>query len=140
MINQVTIAALLISSTILLHGIFIAFAAACLRPFSVRLHYTVRFVRDLSVLVLLGIWFMFAHFLEILIWAKTYEWIGVVPDFGSAFFLASLCYTTLGLGGLEIAPEWRGLPGANAANGFLLFGMSAAYLLDVFNRLRMNRA
>jgi len=132
--NQMIVAAGLIAITILFHGVFIAIAGKVLSPFTRRVHTSISFLRDLIVLVLLGLWLMLAHFLEIAIWAKTYQWIGVQSDFETAFYFSSLCYTTLGLGGFEIEQAWRWLPGANAANGFLLFGMSAACLMGLFNR------
>lgn len=96
-------------------------------------------MRNMIILVLLALVLSFAHFLEIGIWGYAYLYLGVVEDLETALYFSSLSYTTLGLGGIEIAKEWRLLPGATAANGFLLFGMSAAFMMDIKNKMRLNR-
>ena len=139
MMLQLVVSGGLIAITTFLHGLSIALAGVALRPYLGRMETNIRFFRDLVVLVAMALWLMTAHFLEIALWASTYQSLNIRPDFASAFFLSSLCYTTLGLDGIAIDPAWQWLPGANAANGFLLFGMSAAFMLEIFGRLRMNR-
>lgn len=137
--HQILISFALIAGTTLLHGIFIAFAANAVRPFTRMFPRPVSFLRNLLALVVLSLWLMLAHFIEIAMWGFAYYELGVLPDFETSFYFASVCYTTLGFGGIEMAQYWRLLPGANAANGFLLFGMTAAFLLDLNNKLRLNR-
>ncbi len=136
---QILSAAGLVAVNTLIHGLFIAVAASVLRPILGRVEASVRFLRDLVVLVAGSLWLMLAHALEIAIWAASFANFGARASFAEAYYLASLCYTTLGLDGLSLEAGFRLLPGAAAANGFLLFGMSAAFMLGVFSRLRMDR-
>lgn len=139
MLTPVLVSSLLIAATTLVHGVSIALGAALLRPFCGRVPAAIRFTRDVFVLVALGLWLMVAHYLGIWAWAFAYTQLGVHTDIETAFYFASLCYTTLGLGGIEIASQWYLLPGATAANGFLHFGMSAAFMMETFSRLRLSR-
>jgi len=139
MYDQLLISAGLVVVTTFLHAIFIGLATTLMRLFIVNVPGPIRFIRDLVALVLVGLWLMFAHFVEIAAWAYTYLHYDVVVGLETAFYFSSVCYTTLGLGGVEVAEEWKLLPGANAANGLLLFGISAAFLVDMKNKLGLNQ-
>ncbi|MEO1150959.1 MAG: hypothetical protein AAFW83_08210 [Pseudomonadota bacterium] len=121
-----------------LHSAAIAAMAAVFRPLFGRVDSGVRPVRDLFVLVVASTWLMLAHAVEIAFWAFSFQRLGVRDTLLDAYYLASLCYTTLGLDGTALERQFEVFPGIVAANGFLLFGMSAAFLLEIFSRLRMN--
>ncbi|MEO0319526.1 MAG: hypothetical protein AAF199_01380 [Pseudomonadota bacterium] len=128
----------LVIFTTCLHSAAIAAMAAVFRPLLGRVENGVRPIRDLFILVMASTWLMLAHAVEIAVWATCFHRVGMRDSLLDAYYLASLCYTTLGLDGLEIAREFEIFPGIVAANGFLLFGMSTAFLLEIFSRLRMN--
>jgi len=86
-----------------------------------------------------SLWLLGAHLLEIWIWGYAYVRLDILADLETAIYFSSVCYTTLGLGGIEISQDWHLLPGMNAANGFLLFGMSAAFMMDIKNKMGLNR-
>ena len=50
-----------------------------------------------------------------------------------------VAYTTLGLGDVVPAPEWRRLAGMEAANGFLNFGLLTALLIETLRQVRINQ-
>ncbi|MEM9422061.1 MAG: potassium channel family protein, partial [Pseudomonadota bacterium] len=56
--------------------------------------------------------------------------------FEEALYFALTTYTTLGFGDIVPTQDWRLLTGASSANGLLLFGLSAAVLVDATERLR----
>jgi hypothetical protein len=58
-------------------------------------------------------------------------------NFEEALYFSSVTYTTLGFGDVLLPGEWRLLAGAIAADGLLLFGLSAAFLLETAARLRL---
>lgn len=70
-------------------------------------------------------------------WAELFVRLGALPNFEEALYFSSVSYTTLGFGDLLLPGEWRLLAGAIAADGLLLFGLSAAFLLETASRLRL---
>ena len=49
-------------------------------------------------------------------------------------------FTTLGLGDLVPAREWRLLAGMEAANGLLNFGLLTALLIEALRQIRLGQA
>ena len=49
-------------------------------------------------------------------------------------------FTTLGLGDVVPAREWRLLAGMEAANGFLNFGLLTALLIEALRQTRLGQA
>lgn len=131
------VSAALIAATTFVHALFISTAAVFMRGKSGRLWGPLRFLRDSAVLVVLTLWLMIAHAIEIAIWAVAYVRLDLLADIERAYYFAAVCFTTLGFGDVLLPEGWGLLAGANAANGFLLFGMSAAFLVEAVLKLRM---
>ncbi len=134
---QLTISGVLIAATTFVHGVFVAAAAAIFRTVNRRVWGAFRFVRDSAVLVILVLWLMAAHLIEIAMWAWTYLHYDLFDSFETALYFSAASYTTLGFGDVLAPDEWRLLAGATAANGFLLFGLSAAFLFDAAGQLHL---
>src|SRR5262249_11085198 len=60
-------------------------------------------------------------------------------EFGDAFYQSAVNYTTLGYGDVLLAPSLRLLGPLEAANGVLMFGVSAAMVFAVIQRLLVTR-
>ncbi|MBJ3761645.1 two pore domain potassium channel family protein [Maribius pontilimi] len=69
-------------------------------------------------------------------WGVSFRTLGIFPDLESAIFFSLVAFTTLGLSDLALPYEWRLLGGFAAANGFLLFGLTAAILVDALRVAR----
>lgn len=136
-VHQLVLNALVIAATTFIHGVFVAAAAAGFRAAKSRTQGMVRFLRDTVVLVILVLWLMFAHMLEIGLWAWVFYGHGMFESFETALYFSGASFTTLGFGDVLLPDEWRLLSGAAAANGLLLFGLSAAFLFDVVRRLHL---
>ena len=135
--HQLLISATVIAATTFIHGVFVAAAAAVFRAAKGHAHGVLRFFRDSFVLVVLGLWLMAAHTIEIAIWAWTYLRFDLFEGWEPALYFSAASYTTLGFGDVLLPEPWRLLSGATAANGLLLFGMSAAFLFDVAGQLHL---
>lgn len=68
------------------------------------------------------------HGVEAGVWAMTYCFIGALPDFKSAMLYSVGAMTTYGHDSLALQTHWRMLGAIEALNGWLLFGMSSAFL------------
>lgn len=84
----------------------------------------------LSVVIavlMLGHAFMFAT------WALLFVYLGEFADFATAFYHSTVNFTSLGYGDIVMSEENRLLGGLEAANGVLMFGLSAGSILTVMN-------
>lgn len=137
-VGQLTISAGMIASTTFVHGVFVAIAAAIFRSASHQFFNRIRMLRDSVALVLVMLILAIGHAVEIWMWAVAFLQLDLFIELESALYFAAVSYTTLGFGDVLIDPPWRLLSGAAAANGLLLFGMSAALLLEVAKGLRLS--
>ena len=88
--------------------------------------------RSLGALVFV---LFFGHVLQFATWAALFFYLGEFPDFATAFYHSSVNFTSLGYGDIVMSDRWRLLGGLEAANGVLMFGLSAGALLSMMNRM-----
>lgn len=125
-------------ATFALHAVFISIGAAAVRS-AVKGVGPFRFFRETAIFFLLAVLLSTAHALEIALWGHVFEFLGGFAHFEEAVYFAAITYTTLGYGDVLAPQEWGLLAGAAAADGLLLFGFSAAFMLDAYIRLRVLR-
>jgi Ion channel len=77
---------------------------------------------------------MAAHVSEVIVWALAYAVVGAAPDGADLVYFAFVNYTTLGYGDVVPVQRWLLLGPMTAMNGILLFGWSAAVLIEVLLR------
>ena len=68
------------------------------------------------------------------LWASVFILVGAFDMLEPALYFALVSFTTVGFGDITLAPEWRLLSGLTAANGFLSFGWSTAYMVELVRR------
>ena len=74
------------------------------------------------------------HALEAGIWAVTYRSVGALPDARSAMLYSLNAMTSYGHTNLELSAHWHLLGALEALNGWLLFGLSTAFLFAVIEK------
>ena len=94
---------------------------------------------DLAIVVLVISFAFVAHLIEIAFWAVLLVLCGEFQEFGTALYHSAVNYTTLGYGDLLLTPSWRLLGPLEATNGVLMFGVSAAMVFAVIQRLVLAR-
>ena len=72
---------------------------------------------------------LFVHSVNIWIWALVFLGVGAFEAMEPALYFSLVSFTTVGFGDITLNPDWRLLSGLTAANGFLTFGWSTAYLI-----------
>ncbi len=77
---------------------------------------------------------MFAHMIEVAVWALTYVVVGAAPGEAGVLYFAFVNYTTLGYGDVLPTTQWRLLGPATAMCGILLFGWSTAVIFEVLRK------
>ncbi|MGA7225572.1 MAG: hypothetical protein WBX16_22130 [Candidatus Acidiferrales bacterium] len=74
------------------------------------------------------------HGVEGTIWAVVYRLLGASPDFKSAVLYSLEAMTSYGHENLFLAPHWRLLGALEALSGWILFGLTTAFLFAVIQR------
>jgi hypothetical protein len=90
---------------------------------------------DLTIVALVISFAFVAHLIEIALWAVLLVFCGEFQEFRTAYYFSAGNYTTLGSGDLLLTPSWRLLGPLEATNGALMFGVSAAMIFAVIQRL-----
>lgn len=76
------------------------------------------------------------HGVEAAAWALLYVWVGAVPSYPAAVYHSLAMMTTTGSDVAGIDPGWKLLGGIQAIGGWLLFGLSTAFLFAIMERMR----
>lgn len=77
----------------------------------------------------------FLHGIEAGVWAAAYQLHNLLPDFGSSMLYSLNAMTTYGQTTLDVDSRWRLLGALEALNGWLLFGLTTAFLFAVIQKL-----
>jgi hypothetical protein len=76
------------------------------------------------------------HGLESSIWAEAYRILDAVPDNKSAMLYSLNAMTSYGHENLQLAAGWQMMGALEALNGWILFGLTTAFLLIVMQKAR----
>ncbi|MCA3572765.1 MAG: two pore domain potassium channel family protein [Aestuariivirga sp.] len=87
-----------------------------------------------AAIVIGALFVLFVHSIQVWIWATTFYLAGVFENWEPAVYFALVTFTTVGFGDITLGPDWRLLSGLTAANGFISFGWSTAYMVELVRR------
>jgi hypothetical protein len=93
------------------------------------------FWHNVTVVIGVHLILLTALLAQVAVWAGAFLFCGALPDFTTAFYHSAVNFTTLGYGDIVMSPVWRLLGPLEAANGVLMFGLSASAMFAVTNRL-----
>lgn len=131
------------SGLLLVNITLAAMAAMALEVIFARLHQW--FLREPHrpklVLLVMGasVWVLGVITVSSWIWALAYDALHVFPTLEESLYFSLVAFTTLGLGDIVPAPEWRLLAGMEAANGLLNFGLMTALLIESLRQIRVDQ-
>jgi hypothetical protein len=74
------------------------------------------------------------HGIEVIIWAKAFRLLGAVPDLKSAIVYSLNAITSYGHTTLTLKPKWQLMGALEALNGWLLFGLTTAFLFSIIEK------
>lgn len=83
-------------------------------------------------------WLFLGHVMQFATWALLFMYLGEFTEFETAFYHSTVNFTSLGYGDIVMSPEWRLLGGLEAANGVLMFGLSAGAILSMMQWMLRN--
>jgi hypothetical protein len=90
---------------------------------------------DIRLLSLVILVLFLGHMLQATTWAAVFMWLGEFDDRQTAFYHSLVNFTSLGYGDIVMSEQRRLLGAMEAANGVLMFGLSAGSILSVMNRI-----
>ena len=86
--------------------------------------------------MVIAVWLVFvAHIVEIWIWAGFYLSLDEFNSFSDALYFSTSTFTTVGYGDIVLSEKWRLISSFQAANGFILFGWSTAFIFEIMSKL-----
>jgi hypothetical protein len=74
--------------------------------------------------------------INVWLWAFVLLATGAEQGLEPAVYFSLVCYTTLGFGDITLPVEWRLLSAMIGANGFLMFGWSTAFMVELLRKTR----
>ncbi|MGF1581310.1 MAG: ion channel [Gemmataceae bacterium] len=98
----------------------------CLIYFKRRGILGVGFFRDAVTLGLMLTIVVVGNLTQMAIWALVFVMCGQFDHYETALYFSAVNFTTLGYGDIVLTSRWRILGPLEAANGVLMFGLSAA--------------
>ena len=75
------------------------------------------------------------HGLEAGIWALAYRWVGALPDGKTAMLYSLNAITSYGHVNSFLEAHWQLMGALEALNGWLLFGLTAAFLFAIVGKV-----
>lgn len=92
-------------------------------------------IANSRVLATIMLFLLAGHILQFATWALLFIYLGEFQDFATAFYHSTVNFTSLGYGDIVMSDEWRLLGALEAANGVLMFGLTAGLVLSVMTPL-----
>lgn len=132
---QFALGTLIILSTVIIHALFLTNIFELIERISPLIFkLTKRFW--LAILMVITVWLVFvAHIVEIWIWAGLYLSLDEFNSFSDALYFSTSTFTTVGYGDIVLSEKWRLISSFQAANGFILFGWSTAFIFEIMSKL-----
>jgi len=93
-----------------------------------------------TLFILVAVWIVLLHIVEIAVWAVAYVWQGALSDMSTALYFSAVTYTTTGYGDVVLPEAWRLDGGVEALTGILMCGWSTGFFFAIVNRLYFSQS
>lgn len=126
----------LIALTIATHATGVTFLVSVLHSFRLRLESRSFGLAHVTAIVVaaftaMGLALAVLHGIEAAFWAAAYLWVGALDSPGAAILYSVDSMATRGASTLTLQSHWQMMGALEAADGMLLFGISAAFIFTV---------
>ncbi len=137
LLMQLLMGTVMIGLTVTIHASFLDFVIKNAGRWEKFLSDYIRFFCKPAIGILVVLVVFLAHITEIWLWAGLYLGLDSLPHdtLSEALYFATVTYTTLGYGDIVLHEPYRMLSAIEAANGFLLFGWTTAFIFEVISRI-----
>ncbi len=137
MLHQIIVGLLIIVLSIVIQAIFMEIASRQFYSKHGSYHPSkTSFKRYVLTVSSVTLWLSIGLLCIVLMWTALFIKLAVFSEWEHSFYFSLVAFTTLGFGDVILPEKWRILSGFIAMDGFLLFGLNTAVLLEVMIRLR----
>jgi hypothetical protein len=138
--QQIMWGSLFLGLCLILHTLFLAVCTDWLGKLADRIEKWKPGPRIIVLLLMtLGV-IVFAHTVQVWIWAAVYIHYGALSDWNDAIYFSLVTYTSLGYGDIVLGPGVRIFAAFASVTGLLGFGLSTALLVALLSRLMALRS
>jgi len=134
---QLLAGTMMIGLTVTVHGTMLDFVMRNASAWEVLAKRATKRIYKPIMSIAIVLMVFLAHIIEIWLWAGLFLLLECLPQntLSEALYFSTITYTTLGYGDITLAPDFRIMSGIEAANGFLLFGWTTAFIFEVMSRI-----
>lgn len=132
---ELIIGTALVAATVVIHAFALDRIMKLLERSGPRLYKRFKVYWKIPVLIITVLCVFMAHILQIWLWAIFYYSVGALTAFEEALYFSASTFTTVGYGDIVLSKAWRLISSFEAANGFILFGWSTAFIFEVMSKL-----
>ena len=137
MLVRLLVTCSLMALCVVIHAAGVTWALRKLRRIATRAQ---GFWPSTRLFILLAVWIVLLHIVEIAVWAVAYLWQGALPDMNTALYFSAVTYTTTGYGDVVLAEPFRLDGGVEALTGILMCGRSTGFFFAIVNRLNVSQS
>lgn len=134
-ISHLIVGALLIGVTVVIHAVALDRLMEALEQWGPSLYKKFKRHWKAPVLILTVLGVFGSHIVQIWLWAFFYMAIGALPDLEESLYFSTSTFTTVGFGDIVLEQDWRLISSFQAANGFIMFGWSTAFIFEIMSKL-----
>lgn len=133
---QLSVGSLLLGLCAMIHLALLVLAVSHLTCIGARFRANISPARRFTVIFLIGLaTILTAHTVQIWAWAAAFLALGTTPNFETAFYFATVTYTTLGYGDIAPVVGERVFVTFAAITDLLTFRISTAFLIGIIVRV-----
>lgn len=122
-------------------AISVAIQAEMFNMFSRRFEGIIQFCRhrlrrfaNTGTIIIAVLYVLLIQTIIVWLWAVVFIVLGDFNSLEPSLYFSLVSFTTVGYGDIVLSDEWRLLSGLTSANGFLSFGWSTAYMVELVRR------
>lgn len=139
MVRELMLATVMVTATVLVHGMGLIMLARLLRleaRAEASTHMHPASIRGMAALLFLVLSLTALHGVEIWLYAFLYLWLGAIAELREAVYFSTITYGAIGYSDDIMAPNWRLVSAIEGINGIIMIGWSTAFLIRTVGLLR----
>lgn len=134
MLKQLVIGSIVIAITVAIHAEMFNILTHRFEDLMLAARQRMKRFANTGVLIVSMLYILVVLSIEVWLWAFVLLLTGAQSELEPAVYFALVAFTTVGFGDIVLTHEWRLLSALIAANGFILFGWSVAYMVELVRK------
>ncbi|MEP4890863.1 MAG: ion channel [Aliiglaciecola sp.] len=131
MLNQIVVGSVIIILTIIVQVIFLGILSSKFELIRQLESKDYKHIKSPIIIILSVLWLVLGITIDMWIWAFAFLFVGEFNELEEALYFAIASFTTLGFGDVILSHQWRIMGALSAVNGLLVFGLNAAFLVEL---------